>query len=87
MAHDSEHLKKLTAARDRVVAERRQVADVLALEYKSGHTGETRERFISIQSTIEAIDRAMADERHIASGDHSGAAGGAFIGSAPGGGL
>jgi hypothetical protein len=71
MAHDSEHLKKLTAARDRIVAERRQIVDALALEYKSGHTGETRERFISIQSTIEAIDRAIADEGRIASGDNS----------------
>jgi hypothetical protein len=30
-----------------------------------------RERFISIQSTIEAIDRAIADEGRIASGDNS----------------
>jgi hypothetical protein len=38
MAHDSEHLKKLTDARDRVVAERRQIADALAREYKRGHS-------------------------------------------------
>lgn len=81
MAHDSEHLKKLTAARDRVVTERRQIVVALALEYKSGHTGETRERFISIQSTIEAIDRAIADERRIASGENSGAVVGALIGT------
>ena len=81
MAHDSEHLKKLTDARDRVVAERSQISDALAQEYKHGHSVEMRERFISIQSTIEAIDRAIADERRIASGDNSGAAGGAFIGT------
>ena len=66
MAHDSEHLKKLTDARDRVVAERRQIADALAREYKRGHSVEMRERFISIQNTIEAIDRAIADEDRMA---------------------
>ena len=45
MAHDSEHLKKLTDARDRVVAERRQISDALAQEYKHGHSVEMRERF------------------------------------------
>jgi hypothetical protein len=63
--------KQLTEARDRVVAERRQIANGLAQEYKHGHSVEMRERFISIQSTIEAIDRAIADERRIASGDNS----------------
>jgi len=77
MAHDSEHLKKLTDARDRVVAERRQIADALAREYKRGHSVEMRERFISIQNTIEAIDRAIADERRITSGDNSVPPGGA----------
>lgn len=66
MAHDSELLKKLTDARDRVVAERRQIADALAREYKRGHSVEMRERFISIQNTIEAIDRAIADEDRMA---------------------
>ena len=66
MAHDSEHLKKLTDARDRVVAERRQIADASAREYKRGHSVEMRERFISIQNTIEAIDRAIADEDRMA---------------------
>ncbi|MGA2312086.1 MAG: hypothetical protein ABSF87_06935 [Xanthobacteraceae bacterium] len=77
MAHDSEHLKKLTDARDRVVAERRQISDALAQEYKHGHSVEMRERFISIQNTIEAIDRAIADERRITSGDNSVPPGGA----------
>ena len=77
MAHDSEHQKKLTDARDRVVAERRQISDALAQEYKHGHSVEMRERFISIQNTIEAIDRAIADERRITSGDNSVPPGGA----------
>jgi len=77
MAHDSEHLKKLTDARDRVVAERSQISDALAQEYKHGHSVEMRERFISIQNTIEAIDRAIADERRITSGDNSVPPGGA----------
>ena len=76
MAHDSEHVKELTDARDRVVAERRQIANGLAQEYKHGHSVEMRERFISIQSTIEAIDRAIADERRIATGDNSVPSGG-----------
>ena len=38
MAQDSEHVKELTDARDRVVAERRQIANGLAQEYKHGHS-------------------------------------------------
>jgi hypothetical protein len=59
------------------IAERRQIANGLAQEYKHGHSVEMRERFISIQSTIEAIDRAIAAERRIASGDNSVPPGGA----------
>jgi hypothetical protein len=64
MAQENEPIKNLTAARDREVAHRREVAGALAEKYDRAHTEIT---FISIQSTIDAIDRAIADENRIAS--------------------
>jgi hypothetical protein len=53
------HLDKLKQARDRAVAATREMAAA------SGHTEEMRELFMSIQNTIEAIDRATRDEERI----------------------
>jgi hypothetical protein len=64
MAQKNEHIKNLTAARDREVLHRREVAGALAQKYDRAHTEIT---FISIQNTIDAIDRAIADERLILS--------------------
>jgi len=63
MPQHNEHIKKLIAARRQVVAERRQVADALSEPYKKGHTENMRTSFIAVQNTIEAIDRAIDDER------------------------
>jgi hypothetical protein len=62
MDKESEHIKTLLNARERLVAERRALAGTLAKEYERGHTLE--EHFIAVQNTIDAIDRAIADEKH-----------------------
>jgi hypothetical protein len=67
MTQENEHIRKLIAARDREVAQRRDVAGALGENYKRGHTENMRMAFISIQNTIEAIDRAIAHENYIAS--------------------
>jgi hypothetical protein len=58
-----EHTKQLSAARDRLVADRRELATALAGPYKRGHTEHMRECFITIQAAIEAIDCAVRDEQ------------------------
>ena len=63
-----EHLKPLQAARDLLVAERRNAAEELAKDYKRGHTERMRELFVSLQQTIDAIDRAIADETSLEGG-------------------
>lgn len=67
MTDDNDHLAKLVAARSRMVAERRDVARALTEKYKRGQTNEMRELLVQIQATIDAIDRAIADEKNIAS--------------------
>jgi sensor histidine kinase regulating citrate/malate metabolism len=67
MTDDNDHLAKLVAARARMVAERREVARALTEKYKRGQTNEMRELLVQIQTTIDAIDRAIADEKNIAS--------------------
>jgi len=68
MADDNDHLAKLVAARSRMVTERRDVALALTEKYKRGQTNEMRELLVQIQATIDAIDRAIADEKNMASG-------------------
>lgn len=64
MANDViDHVNKLKAAREQVVAARRQTADALAKEHTRGHTEKMRELFINLQGTIDAIDQAILDER------------------------
>jgi DNA-directed RNA polymerase subunit F len=66
MAQDNEYVQKLIAARDREVVHRRDIAERLAEKYNRGDTENTREAFIKIQETIEAIERAVWHERYIA---------------------
>ena len=42
------------------------LADQLAKPYERVKTSECREKFITVQKTIEAIDLALADEKQIA---------------------
>ena len=63
MTQENEHIRKLIAARAREVEQRRNVAGVLAQAYERGETERMREVFINLQNTIEAIDRAIQDEK------------------------
>ena len=67
MTQENEHIRTLVAARNRELEHRRDVAKILAEKYNRGHS-EKWELFVSIQSTLEAIDRALADEERLASG-------------------
>ena len=62
MAQENEHIRKLIEARHRQVEQRRTIADALAQPYERGETEGVRQAFIIIQSTIEAIERAMEHE-------------------------
>ena len=62
MDQENEHIKKLIAARERMIQDRRNLADALASRHKDGHTEKMRDSFIVAQKTIEAIDRAIAHE-------------------------
>ena len=65
MATGTDQIDKLRAARDQQVEARRQLAEALAAPYKGGHTENMRGAFLEVQATIEAIDRAIADEQHL----------------------
>jgi hypothetical protein len=67
MDRDNEHIEKLIAAREVVVTQRRNAATALSRPYERGHAEDTKQAFMTVQATIEAIDRALADERQIAS--------------------
>ena len=66
MAKENEEIENLIAARDREVADRRDIASTLAAKHQRGHAEDMRQAIILIQNAIEAIDRAIADERRIA---------------------
>jgi hypothetical protein len=54
-------IKKLTTARNNLVAQRRKLADALSDPRKV--TPQVEESFNTVQATIEAIDRALEDVR------------------------
>jgi hypothetical protein len=59
MAQENEHIRKLIAARDREVEQRRNVADALAQAYERGQTERMRES--EIQARIAQI-KAQIEE-------------------------
>jgi hypothetical protein len=59
-----QYVEQLAAARERIVADRRELADELAKPYERGRYEQWR-RIIEVQATIDAIDRAITDERSI----------------------
>jgi len=72
MAEEVDPIRTLVAAADKLVEERRALVVAIALGYRrrrtdDGHANDMREVFISIQNTLEAIDRAIAHEKLIAS--------------------
>jgi hypothetical protein len=70
MTEQIDPVKPLKAARAKLVQERRGLAIAIALDHRrrrtdNPQTNETREAFVFIQNTIEAIDRAIAHEQMI----------------------
>jgi len=61
MAQDK-HIRHLNEFRAAIVEERRRLAKA-ALSAKKGKTA--RKDFVEMQETIDAIDRALADERDV----------------------
>jgi hypothetical protein len=73
MAEEADPTKTLTTAREKLVEERRAIAVAIALGYRrrrtdDPHTNELRESFLDTQNLIEALDRAIADEKLITNG-------------------
>jgi len=54
-----QHATLLKKARERLVEDRRAFAKIIAAREK---TVDARARFVELQATIEAIDRAIEDE-------------------------
>ena len=72
MVEHSDPIKMLLTARDRLVTERRALIAAIGLGYcrrrtDDPHTDEMRQSLISLQDAIEAIGRAIEDERSAAS--------------------
>jgi hypothetical protein len=65
MAQENQHVRKLIEARDHQIEQRRTIADALAQPYERGETEGVRQAFIIIQSTIEAIERAIEHEEDL----------------------
>jgi hypothetical protein len=55
-------ISALKATRKNLVEMRRNWAGVLAKEFARGETEEAMAKFIEIQTLLEAVDRAIADE-------------------------
>jgi hypothetical protein len=66
MSARNEHIGKLIEAREHAVKARRDVvAGALAQPYKRGASENMQEVFVKLQGVIEAIDRAIEDERRL----------------------
>ena len=61
-----EHIESLESLRRQTVEQRRRVVGDLASPKDRGSAQDLREMFIKIQTTLEAIDRALEDERALA---------------------
>ena len=57
-----QHTTLLKKARERLVEDRRAFAKIIAAPFEREKTADARERFVQLQVTIEAIDRAIEDE-------------------------
>ena len=65
MDRKSEHLKKLSAARERLISE---CLKLVALSRPREHRREVDEGLIAVQNTIDAIDLVLGGKTPIASG-------------------
>ncbi|MET0724528.1 MAG: hypothetical protein ABWY64_27380 [Tardiphaga sp.] len=59
----SERIETLNKARERMVEERDTFAKVLAAPFDRDKAERARNRFIEIQTLIDAIDRAIAGDK------------------------
>ena len=57
-----QHAALLKKARERLVEDRRDLAKTMAAPFEREKTHDARIRFINMQATIEAVDRAIEDE-------------------------
>jgi hypothetical protein len=65
---ENEHLKHLSAARDRLIADRRHAAREIAHDNRRGLNPDSCNELILVQNAIEALDRAIADEQKLGAG-------------------
>ncbi len=73
MADETDPIKSLATARQKLIEERRGLAVAIALGYRrrrndDPHTNEVRGAFVDVQNLIEAMDRAIAHEKQITNG-------------------
>jgi hypothetical protein len=61
-------VEALEKARQQMVKARDQLAQKLGQPYQRTQTEDWRAQFREVQATIEAIDRAIADEKRFAAG-------------------
>ena len=59
-----QHAALLKKARERLVEDRRGFAKIIAAPFERERTNDARARFIEMQVAIEAIDRAIEDEKN-----------------------
>jgi hypothetical protein len=59
-----QHAALLKTARERLVEDRRGFAKIIAAPFERERTNDARERFIEMQMAIEAVDRAIEDEKN-----------------------
>jgi hypothetical protein len=62
VAQENEHLKILAAARGKLIGHRRHVAGEIAEDSRRGFNDDQCNSLVLIQSAIEAVDKAIADE-------------------------
>jgi hypothetical protein len=62
----TEHIEALEELRRLTVERRRQVVSDLAAPRERGGAQDLREMLIRLQTTLDAIDRALEDERALA---------------------
>jgi hypothetical protein len=61
-----EHVQALQAARDQLVKQRRNLVASLAKPFERGGTEGWRVAIVEIQAAIDAIDKAVLDEKKLA---------------------
>ena len=62
MADENEHVKNLEKALGSLIDRRRQIAIGLSEPFKRGRTENLQERFNVVQTTIEAVRKAIDEE-------------------------